>query len=136
MSIFSGQIAMTGEPVTILRASRVGNWQGLETQRRGLDRDVYAQVAFGTHKDENRHPIDATAVISSQSSRGNKRESGEIRDASLQAKFSEPVYQTDDEAAEYADIVFARDERWKVVSVRLDRLGGLWVAELKKIEEC
>ena len=136
MSLFHSQVGMTGEEVTILRESRSANWvEGRHMAPRGLDRDIYADEALGTYSEASRLPMPMTAVISSQSEGQNKQESGEVRTASLQGKFTEPVYATDDEKAEYADLIIARNETWKITSVRFDRWGGLWIASLAKLRE-
>lgn len=124
-----------GEPVTIWRASNSARWEQARKRPRGLERDVNAPIRLGAYQRENREPVHLTAIVAAERASNRKRESGEIREASLSMKTDCQVFITDNATSDYADIVEIRGEYWKIRTVNFDRTGGLYVASLGKMSD-
>ena len=137
-SIFSGIVNMMGERVIVHRATRAAGYEQARRQPRGRERDVNAPIELGAYRPENREQIFLKAIVANQSDNTRKRESGEVREANLRIKAYQQIFATDNATADYADIVEARGEFWKVRSVNYDPRGGLYQASLGKLsdDEC
>ena len=137
-SVFGGIVNMMGEPVIVYRATRAAKYSEARNQPRGRERDIHAPIQLGNYRRNNRDKVKITAIISSEQEDNRKRESGEIREAGMAMKSCDRVYITDNATADYADVIWARNEFWRVRTTRFDRLGGLWVTSLGKLsdDEC
>lgn len=135
MNLFSGIINMMGEPVIVWRASSQAKWEESRKRPRGKERNVYSLDEFGAYDRQNREPVNMFPVLAAERASSRKRESGEIREAGLMMKVDQPIYTSDNSTGDYADIVEARGEYWKIIDVTFDRVGGLWKGSLRKLSD-
>lgn len=132
---FTPLVGLFGEEVIVSRASQAAHVTEARKGPRGLERDVYAEQGFGYYHKANSIQIKMCVVLSNYTASRNKREEGEVRDVRFNIKSTEPIYTTDDSRGDYADMVMARGELFKLVNVTFDRLSGYYSGQLVKVSD-